>query len=967
MARATCPPVVVLRMRSADSTSGGLGLSSRSERNGKALTCLIVWSVALGGLFAAVVALSPAARAGTCDQVGGVITGDWTITTTQVCTGIVYSVDGSININAGGSLTLVNGGLSFSKDTSHEGYALNVNAGGELVLDNSVVTTQTDAINPFLKLAFTVSGANSHFAMKNGAILKFPGWFNATGTTIDVTGSTITGFSSTELFGLGVYSDDNDDSPLISWASTTASLYGSRIERIYENGTASGGNATGPIEGNVALTASSNLYAYDSYIGVDFSNVVGLHNALRVDGTSNAYLYAVTIDRSQDPVLKSTWQPAYEPLAAGGNIFLLRWLRASVVDSTGFPVSGASIWSTLSPSATTAQYPDNGLSSTPSARTLAYLGRAASGANAWNHTDSSGLAVIPLYTDVITTASLPNAESFGNYQLTVAFGAATGPSGVDFDPYPAISAANNTKFVSVGLAVQVRTGPDLTVAPASPTMTVLQNQPFTVYALISNQGQTTATGVSVAAYLDGSRAVTYGRVDSLTVATSLNQTMTIQGVATVGAHTLELIVDPDNTINEGGSAQESNNFANITLNVQPPPAGFTAILTPTSGQSVVSGNALSVTGYVRDSGSNGIGGVVLAIELRSGATVLATNSTMSASDGFFIGTIVVPSNTQDGQYSIVVTPATTLIQPDTANIAVQRSSSFLFQKVPVLGIEWWLFLVILAAAAAVAIGVSLYWKVYGLGKMVECGECGAFIPEDATTCPKCGVEFERDMAKCSNCQAWIPVDVKQCPECGVEFATGQLEMADYKEKMRLQYDEVIARFKQEASRQLGRSLSETEFQEWWRKQPTFLTFEDWLREEEEMRKMGSKPCPTCGTLNSVTATVCHKCGSLMRETARPPSGGGGGGGSAPVIQARRTGGSPGPEGSSGGQASSFGAAGGQSGAPSGTEAIPRRVIRKPIAPQPVVQKKVIKKPSDGGEGGDGQSESSGDTGTEDEL
>src|SRR5439155_1410522 len=143
-------------------------------------------------------------RAGTCDQVGGVITGDWTITTAQVCTGIVYSVDGSININSGGSLTLVNGGLSFSKDTSHEGYALNVNAGGELVLDNSIVTTQTDAINPFLKLAFTVSGAGSHFAMKNGAIVKFPGWFNATGATIDITGSRVTGFSTTELFGLDV-------------------------------------------------------------------------------------------------------------------------------------------------------------------------------------------------------------------------------------------------------------------------------------------------------------------------------------------------------------------------------------------------------------------------------------------------------------------------------------------------------------------------------------------------------------------------------------------------------------------------------------------------------------------------------------------------------------------------------------------------------------------------------------------
>src|SRR5438034_11232335 len=179
-------------------------MSSRAGRNARALTLLIVWSVALGGLFATLLALAPAARAGTCDQVGGVITGDWTITNTQVCTGILYSVDGTINVNSGGSLTLVNGGLSFSKDTSHEGYALNVNAGGELVLDHSIVTTQTDAINPYLKLAFTVSGAGSHFAMKNGAIVKFPGWLNATGATIDITSSQITGLSSTELFGLGL-------------------------------------------------------------------------------------------------------------------------------------------------------------------------------------------------------------------------------------------------------------------------------------------------------------------------------------------------------------------------------------------------------------------------------------------------------------------------------------------------------------------------------------------------------------------------------------------------------------------------------------------------------------------------------------------------------------------------------------------------------------------------------------------
>ena len=924
MAPTTCPSVVVFRMRSADSTSGGLGLSSRSERNAKALTCLIVWSVALGGLFAAIVALSPAARAGTCDQVSVLITGDWTVTTPQVCTGITYTVDGSVTINAGGSLTLVNGGLMFSMDRAHAGYALTVNAGGELVLDHSIVTTNPAQISPYIKLPLTVSGANSRFTMRNGAALKFPGWFNATGATIDITGSTITGFTDSEIANSGLNTDENNDGPLIAWASTTASLYGSRIERIYEN-------TTGGSGGNVALTASSSLYAYDTYIGVDFaeSAVQGLHNELQVDGTSNAYLYDVTIDRTQDPVLMSAWQPAYRP-APGGNVFLLRWLRATIVDSTGFPVSGATIWSTLSPSGTTAQYPDNGLSATPSARTLAYLGKAASGANAWNHTDSNGIAVIPLYTDHITDATLPNAESFGNYQLATTFAATTGPGGVDFDPYPAINANNNTKLVTVSLPIQVRTGPDLTVQPGSATMNVLQNQPFTAYALISNQGQTTASGVSIAAYLDGNRATEIARVNGLTVVTSLNQTLNVAGISAVGAHTLMLVVDPDNTINEGGTAQESNNFANITLNVQPPPAGFTALLTPSAGQSVVSGSALSVTGYVRDSGSQGIGGVVLNIELRSGATVLATNSTMSDSNGLFVGTITVPQSTQDGSYTIVATPATTLIQPDSRAISVQRSSSFLFQQVPILGIQWWLFLVILAAAAAVAIGVSLYWKVYGLGKMVECGECGAFIPEDATTCPKCGVEFERDMAKCSNCQAWIPVDVKQCPECGVEFATGEVEMADYEEKMRLQYDEVVAKLRQDASSQLGRDLSDREFQEWWKKQPTFLTFEDWLREEEEMRKMGSKPCPTCGTLNSVTANVCHKCGSLMRDQKPPTGGAVVAGAPARRVQARGPMSPPGPTNTS----------------------------------APIVQKRVIKKPIEGKEGesseGQGDENSSSD-------
>src|SRR5207247_5677643 len=423
-----------------------------------------------------------------CDQVGGVITGDWTITTAQVCSGILYSVDGTININSGGSLTLTDGGLSFSKDQLHAGYALNVNAGGELVLDHSIVRTQTDAISPYVKLALTVSGANGRFKMIDGASLKFPGWFNATGATLNISSSKITGFTDSEIAGLGIDTDDNNDAPTMSWASTSASIFASRIERMYEY--TSGPNGTG--DSAIRLTATSNLYAYDTYIGMDFSDVVGWHNTLRVDGTSNAYLYNVTVDRSQDPGSMSDFLPAYVPTAAGGSISLLRWAHVTAVDSTAFPVSGATIASTLSPGAGAAQYPDNGFAATPTTRTIWYLGRTPSGNSGWDQTDSSGTAVIPLYTDQITTASLPNAESFGNYEEVATFSSYTETGGAFFPPYPAIDAVDSNVWVTVTFPIQVRTGPDLVLNQGDypGTMTVIQNQPFTVYALIYNNGQT---------------------------------------------------------------------------------------------------------------------------------------------------------------------------------------------------------------------------------------------------------------------------------------------------------------------------------------------------------------------------------------------------------------------------------------------------------------------------------------------
>ena len=1533
-------------------------MTNRTEKTGTALSLLIVFTMVLGGLLAVSLSIAPAARAASCSQTNALINGNWIINTPQVCSGIMYTIDGSVFVIPGGNLTLVNGGLSFAKDQSHTGYFLTVYGGGSLTLDNSVVTTQTNVIQPYLFLNISVSGTASSFTMQNGAMLKFPGWFNASSSaTITVTGSTITGFGSQELssvFGSTTDSrvDLNNDAPVISWSATSASLYRSTLDKLYE---LQGGNAQ-----NIQLSSASNLYTYDTFIGVDYSNLPASHNEIVLSGSSHAYLYNVTVDTTESPTALSNYQPAFVPDATS-TVYLLRWLGAKVTDSFGSSVAGAGIWSRLSPSPTTAQYPDNGFGTTPSATTLAYLGMAA---GTWNVTDASGMALIPLWTDTITQATLPNANSFGDYQENATYQTYKGGAGVSYTPYPNLTAANNYKALTIvlgsaiicpstvtvwgsqsftgtvslsgsleidgavtitdggiyldqqanacsflkvrstgtltlinaniwsnyALSLDVQDGGDLVASrgsqllltqggspgllrsdgttstvslidttvsgnvqlagasatlirdtfngpglsistqsktqlwdaslpgvtslslgtdlginssvafdirnvtfdqqqtsgllfggtqyvqftnvqfydptgtwylsmisgdavvarywwltinavdgtgtllaeanasillnrvdpktpslqfPADPTggltpgdniygttstswpvaaptgsvlykafmesrtatsggrivnnsyvangtaflqlttyrsdssvqvvlttntvillpfstltpdltvslltisgsngnspfqpintnitltatihnsgqisvknvdvafystivdangdgymdqptssyasvliamntiavvpkngsattsaywtpagsvetsvpvsvvvdpplvnptdggairetneannilpvtltlftwpdlvitsadiqlqadpvvnnnvpiqvsvhnfgtnaateasvqlfesgqnvsvplkfsvsagstatqlvtwrpssigvhnlyvlvitkndttrnkdynfvnnvaslgitvvtqpdlalfqsefaasKTAQQDVAFPITVPVHNLGQTTAVNTSVAVYLNGNRGLEWGRTSNVSVlaGSETNVTVQVKGISTPDVQTLMIIVDPDNRLNEGGLAQENNNYANLTVSVLPP-TGRVYIGAPNNGTVYAPTDTILVTGVVRDTSQNGIAGLIVNVTVMQGGQAIPGMTYGQATDSAGAFSIQVPLNgLADGTYTIRVTPASPAVASSDATITVRRNVPFLDSPVPILGIPWWLMLVILAAAAAVLIGVTVYFKVYGLGKMVECGECGAFIPEDATTCPKCGVEFEKDMAKCSNCQAWIPVDVKQCPECGVEFATGQVEMADYQEKMRLQYDEVVQKFKEEASRQLGRALSDREFQDWWRKQPTFVTFEDWLREEEEMRKMGSKPCPVCGTLNSVTATVCHKCGSLLKETPRPPTGGAGG--VPPVArQAAQPASAPSQP-----QAPP---PGGAQTAPARQDMIPRRVIRKPVQAQPVVQKRVIKRPMGEGEqgesteGGEGQSS---DEKPEDEL
>jgi ribosomal protein L40E len=132
-----------------------------------------------------------------------------------------------------------------------------------------------------------------------------------------------------------------------------------------------------------------------------------------------------------------------------------------------------------------------------------------------------------------------------------------------------------------------------------------------------------------------------------------------------------------------------------------------------------------------------------------------------------------------GTYSTVMTYTVSLdasVSQGTTNLrAPQSSASFNVKKAATPAAPAVVPLWVIAAVILVVVGVAggsafFYLKMQSeASKLVECGECGAFIPESAIKCPKCGTEFETEVVKCSECGSWIPPTVLECPKCGAAF------------------------------------------------------------------------------------------------------------------------------------------------------------------------------------------------------
>ncbi|MBX8632512.1 MAG: hypothetical protein J9259_08385 [Thermoplasmata archaeon YP2-bin.285] len=324
------------------------------------------------------------------------------------------------------------------------------------------------------------------------------------------------------------------------------------------------------------------------------------------------------------------------------------------------------------------------------------------------------------------------------------------------------------------------------------------------------------------------------------------------------------VVNGNRTVKESSYSQDILS-APVSVNVTVAKVSASVII---SSSAVKAGTYLvitvTVTSQVTHKPMSNFPVTIELFNIRGIEQVSSTYSGTTNSNGILVARIFLPPSQQQGAYHFEVF---------TSGEFVSSSPSFnVISAQPTTGIPllYWLLIGVIIIAGFV--GVSLYLYRYGLARVVECGNCGAFIPETAKKCSYCGVEFETGTAKCSNCNSWIPANSKDCPICGVKFADEGIsdKEDDTNAEMRKGYLEFTERFKAQARAEMGSKYTDKAFLSWWKKQPTYLSFEDWLAKQQEMKKAKMIKCPSCGEMNPENSRECMKCGTILEEKKEMP-------------------------------------------------------------------------------------------------
>ncbi len=286
---------------------------------------------------------------------------------------------------------------------------------------------------------------------------------------------------------------------------------------------------------------------------------------------------------------------------------------------------------------------------------------------------------------------------------------------------------------------------------------------------------------------------------------------------------------------------------NASVVITPSTIVIVSLVPPTSP--LDTSNAYVTTGVIAYNGTQSAAIFITATPVGGGSPV--TIGAGTSFPGKFVvywsslSTLLTPGTTYYLKATATYNGAsTTKLFPGTYSVPSTTSATgFLDQKI--LGLPLWLWLAIAAAVVIAIVAVLWIFRRQAAGKLVECGECGELIPEDATVCPKCGAEFENDLVRCSRCSATIPANSQFCPECGAQLLGKPGEGESDPERQA--YADFTERFRTEAKKELGDNYTESAFWDWWKRQPSYVPFSQWKAQQAQGAPRAGMSQPPTGT------------------------------------------------------------------------------------------------------------------------
>ncbi len=464
--------------------------------------------------------------------------------------------------------------------------------------------------------------------------------------------------------------------------------------------------------------------------------------------------------------------------------------------------------------------------------------------------------------------TLPDGVFLGNYHIGLSVPAVSVASqwlNWSVSPYPEGVAANTAQYngPDVGPAQRFEgyygamdLAPPVVTADGTLATAVRIGQSLGVSITLTDNGTATVTEIGASLWYDANSTsplatVSATGLDLNTPGTnySFNLTWvvndTVTGLHGTFAHTFFL-----STQWNGGSPSLGGGEHNATLGLTVTPSQIRVVSATAPPGSVDLTGSYSTQGVIQYNGSKAAS-ILLVATPTNGGNQVEIGATTARSGPFVLPWLALDQLLSAGttytltvivSYNGVSSPAFTagtFSVPSTAG----PQKNVLFETF--YGLPIWTWIAIAAAAVAAALLFLLFARRGAAGKLVECGECGNLIPEEATVCPKCGAEFETDLIRCSRCASTIPASSKVCPECSAQLLGKAGESGS--EPERQGYADFTEKFRAEAKRELGDNFSEGGFWDWWKRQPTYTPFGQWkLQQGQGTSRTGMAAPPSAG-------------------------------------------------------------------------------------------------------------------------